>query len=111
MVGVEGVALGGSGVKTDGYKTRALQHLDGTATAGKVGIGVGGDEKFGEVTDNKNDVAEVGLRREEFEQTVADGTRDEEGVALGEEFFAFGTKKKNRLNAKGVDIAITVDYP
>ena len=103
--------MGRSGVKTDGYKTRALQHLDGTAPAGKVGIGVGGDEKFGEVTDNKNDVADVGLRREEFEQTVADGTRDEEGVALGEEFFAFGTKKKNRLNAKGVDFAITVDYP
>lgn len=111
MVGVEGVALGGSRVETDGYKTRALQHLDSTTTSGKVGIGIGGDEKFGEVTDNKNDVADVGLRGEEFEQAVADGTRDEECVALGEEFFTFGTKKKNRLDAEGMDIAVAVNYP
>ena len=60
MVGVEGVALGRGRVEADSHKTRALQHLYDTATAGEIGIGIGGDEEFGKVSDNKHYVTDIG---------------------------------------------------
>lgn len=85
--------------------------MDGATPAREIGIGVGGDEEFGKVADNKSDVVDVGQGGEEFEQTVADGARDKDGVAAREKVFAIGAEEEDGLNAEVVDIAIGVDNP
>ena len=71
LVGVDGVALGGGGVEAYGGEVRALQYQDGSATAGVIGVGIGGDKEFGKVADDKYDVFDIGLCGKKFKQTVA----------------------------------------
>ena len=109
--GVERVALGRGGVEADGYKARTLQHLNGAPAAREVGIGVGGDEELGKIPDYEDDVFDIGLDGEEFEQSVAYGSGDEKSVALGKKALVVRPKEEDGLDAKVVGKAVGVDYP
>ena len=108
---IEGIALRRGGVEAHGYQARALQHLQGATPPREIGIGIGGDEQFGEIADYEDDVLDVGECGEELEQPIADGSRNEEGVAAGEEFLAVGAEKEDGLDAQVVDIVVAVHYP
>ena len=90
---------------------RPLQHLNDATPAGKVGIGVGGDEEFCKVSDNKNNIFYIRLRGEVFEQPVADGSRNKEGVPLGKKAFVVGSKHEDGLYAEVVNGHVAVDNP
>jgi len=55
-VGVDGVAVGRGRVEGDGSKMGLAQRHKGTTTTDKIVIDLGGDEKLGEVADNKGDL-------------------------------------------------------
>ena len=74
-------------------------------------LGVRSDEQFGKVADDKYDVFDIGLCGEVFEQPVADGTRNEEGVALCKKAFVIRSKQEDGLDAEVMDAHIAIDNP
>lgn len=55
-MGVDGVAVGRGGVEGDGGEMGLAQRHKGATTTDKIVIDLGGDEKLGEVTDDKCDL-------------------------------------------------------
>lgn len=65
-VGVEGVAVWRSGVEGYGGKMGLAQRHKGAPTTDEVVIDLGGDEKLGEVADDKGDLLYLLLSCENF---------------------------------------------